>query len=181
MEGKNFPKEEIRKIVESLGYEFVGLEVKKESAASFVRVYLDSLGGISVRDCEIVSRRINNWLEESGEDLLDERYYLEVSSPGLERPLLSLDDFRRFSGKEASIRFNELVEGRRRINGVISVSQDDSIRVENEDGVLEFPLEAILSAKLKYVLEKNKKPNNTRKKKGTKKKNKSKKVREEDQ
>ncbi len=174
MEGQRFSNDEIRLIVERLGYEFVGLEIKKESGSPFFRVYIDSLGGISVRDCEIVSRGINRALEEKGQDLLDERYYLEVSSPGLERPLCNIDDFRRFTGKAVSLRFRELMEGHRRVTGKINaVDQDGVIDIVSEEGSFKVVMESILSAKLVYIPEKNPKPHSSRRQKKKKKKDNS--------
>lgn len=170
MEGQNFSHNEIRSIVEGLGYEFVGLEIKKESGSPFFRVYIDSLGGISVKDCEIVARRINKTLEEKEQDLLEERYYLEVSSPGLERPLYTIDDFKRFSGHAASLRFRELFEGRRRITGKIDSIEGDLVVISSEDGPFKVPLDVVLSAKLVYVLDKKPKKNDSLRKKKSKKK-----------
>lgn len=171
MEGQHFSHDEIRSIVEGLGYEFVGLEIKKESGSPFFRVYIDSLGGVSVRDCEIVARRINKTLEERGQDLLEERYYLEVSSPGLERPLYTIDDFRRFSGHTASLRFRELLEGRRRVTGKIDSIEGDLVVISFDEGLLEVPMGEILSAKLVYVSDKKPKNVGSRRQKKSKKKN----------
>lgn len=173
MESQHFSNDEIRSIVEKLGYEFVGLEIKKESGSLFFRVYIDSLGGISVHDCEVVSGGINRALEEKGRDLLDGRYYLEVSSPGLERPLFGVDDFRRFTGKTVSLRFREPVDGRRRFTGIIdAVDEDGVMDIVSEDESLRVTEESILSAKLVYIPEKPLKPHISRRKKRKKKKDK---------
>ena len=169
MEGQHFSHEEIRSIVEGLGYEFVGFEIKKESGSPFFRVYIDTLGGISVRDCEIVARRINKTLEEKGQDLLEERYYLEVSSPGLERPLNTIDDFRRFEGQTASLRFRELLEGRKRITGKIQSVEEDEVVIVSEELSLRVPLDILLSAKLVYVPDKKPKNVGSRRQKKSKK------------
>ncbi|SMG09458.1 ribosome maturation factor RimP [Dethiosulfovibrio salsuginis] len=169
MEGQHFSHEEIRSIVEALGYEFVGFEIKKESGSPFFRVYIDSLGGISVRDCEIVARKINKTLEERGQDLLEERYYLEVSSPGLERPLCTVDDFRRFEGQTASLRFRELLEGRRRVTGKIDSVEGDTVIVLSDEGPLEVPISLLLSAKLVYKPDKQPKKGGSQRQKKSKK------------
>ncbi|PIE55080.1 MAG: hypothetical protein CSA35_03055 [Dethiosulfovibrio peptidovorans] len=163
-EGLTFSRENLRRIVEDLGYEFVGVELKKESGASFVRIYIDTLGGVSVRDCEIVSREINRTLDARGEDLLDGRYYMEVSSPGLERPLCSWEDFFRFLGRTAVVKFRESFQGHRRITGRIVAAEEGLVRIENDEGELEIPWDVVSSARLKYVFDVQKKPKTRRKK-----------------
>ncbi len=118
----------IRELVERLGYECVHVGVGTDSAQQRVRVLIDSLGGITVADCETVSRAVNRFLDELNENDVPElggRYYLEVSSPGVERPLFTPEHYGRFRGREARIRLNEPVEGRRSLTGEI-VSADEA-------------------------------------------------------
>ena len=80
----------LRQIVESLGYECVGVVFAQESKNLYVKVYIDVLGGITVKDCETVSRSLSRYLYEN-DSALPDRYFLEVGSAGLDRPLFSLE------------------------------------------------------------------------------------------
>ncbi|HPI98440.1 MAG TPA: ribosome maturation factor RimP, partial [Synergistales bacterium] len=84
---------EIRSITEFLGYEFVGMEFLSESGRKIFRVYIDSIGGITLRDCETVSKKISQFMDEENSLITDQRYFLEVTSPGLERPLFDIGDY----------------------------------------------------------------------------------------
>ena len=88
--------------VEALGYECAGFEAVSENGMNIVRVYLEMPGGIDTGDCEIVSRDVGEYLDTVEEDLPD-RYFLEISSPGVERPLFVIEDYRRFAGNEVEI------------------------------------------------------------------------------
>lgn len=133
--------------VEALGYECAGFEVTAEDGVNIVRVYLEMPGGVDTGDCETVSRGLSEYLD-SVEAELPERYFLEISSPGLERPLFVIEDYRRFSGKEAQI---ILKKGRRSLRGLISVSDGGDIVVKTADGERVIPLEDIRKANLVYT------------------------------
>ncbi len=130
---KEHLEENVHKIVDSLGYEFVGLEFDQESARSVLRVYIDSLGGIIVRDCESVSKKISRFIDED-EMVPDERFFLEVSSPGLNRPLFQLLDYERYQGKLVKIRLKSSVNGQRKFKGTLSGISEDVIHLEDENG-----------------------------------------------
>ncbi len=102
--------------VESLGYECAGFELVSEAGLDILRLYLEMPGGIDIEDCERVSREVSEYLDTI-EDDLPERYFLEISSPGLERPLFIIEDYRRFEGKEAQI---YLKKGGRTLKGTLS-------------------------------------------------------------
>ena len=89
-------------ITEEYGYELVDVEYVKEGSTWYLRAYIDKPGGISIDDCEAVSRRLSTILDEK--DFIDDSYILEVSSPGLGRPLKKEKDFKRSLGEEVEIR-----------------------------------------------------------------------------
>ena len=126
----------IEKIVTELGYECVNVAPATEDGRSVLRVMIDSIGGIDVGDCETVSKAISRSLDalDSEEPSGFGRYYLEVSSPGLERPLFTPADYKRFMGKEARIRTRELVDGRKTHVGFIADSDDKGVTLDTEQG-----------------------------------------------
>ena len=89
-------------IVEKYGFELVDVEYVKEGGNFYLRAYVDKPGGITVEDCETVSREFSDKLDEA--DFIDEAYIMEVSSPGLGRPLKKEKDFKRSMGEEVEIR-----------------------------------------------------------------------------
>lgn len=134
--------------VETLGYECAGFEILRENGADIVRVYLEMPGGVDTADCEIVSRAVGEYLDSVEEELPD-RYFLEISSPGIERPLFVIDDYRRFVGKEVEI---SLRQGGRRLHGVIAGTlSDDEITLKIKNGETNVALNDIKRAHLVYV------------------------------
>ena len=125
-----FPREEMTRVVEGLGYECVGIQKIGEQDRTVLRIYIDSLGGITIEDCERVSRKISFMLDEeyAEEDL--GRYFLEVSSPGVERPLFTLQDYSRFVGKKIEVSLKE----KEPLSGVLQNVQENEIflLLENE-------------------------------------------------
>ena len=111
--------------LESLGYELVDLEM---SRGGLVRVFIDKPGGISVEDCATVSHHLTRVF--AVEEFAYER--LEVSSPGLDRPLKRLEDFARFAGQDATVRLKLPRDGRRRLEGRIAGVEDGKIVMEVE-------------------------------------------------
>ncbi|MBL0143954.1 MAG: ribosome maturation factor RimP [Betaproteobacteria bacterium] len=109
----------------SLGYELVDLE---KSRGGMVRVFIDKPGGITVEDCAAASRHLMRVFAVEGFDY--ER--LEVSSPGLDRPLKRLEDFARFAGRDASVRLKLPRDGRRRLEGRIAGVEDGNVLIEVE-------------------------------------------------
>lgn len=125
---------ELREIVERLGYEPVGITLCNEGNRSFLRVFIDSLGGISIKDCENVSREMNRFLDEYPEYIRGQ-YYLEVSSPGVERPLFSIRDYERFAGKKVKIQTEREVDGHKKFAGMLkAVEEGGVILLETEAG-----------------------------------------------
>jgi len=111
--------------LEGLGYELVDLE---SSRSGLLRVFIDSPRGVTVDDCALVSRHLTKLFAVEGVDY--ER--LEVSSPGLDRPLKRLEDFARFAGREASVKLRLPVEGRRRFEGRVVGVEEGRVVLESE-------------------------------------------------
>ena len=132
--------------VEGLGYELVDLEVKVGGRNGLVRVFIDQPDGIGLDDCEAVSRQVSAVLDV--EDPIPGQYTLEVSSPGLDRPLTKREHFERFAGAEVRIRLRTPIEGRRNFRGAIRAVHEDSIDVEVDGQLHSLPIAAIASARL---------------------------------
>ena len=117
--------------VASLGYELWGCEYVVQANKAMLRVYLDSDDGITVDDCGRASRQINAALDV--EDPISGAYDLEVSSPGLERPLFSLEQYQRYVGHKVKVKLHVPLDDRRHFSGVIvSVSDDGQIKLDLE-------------------------------------------------
>ena len=137
----------VREAVEPLGYELVGVEYLSQGrGGSLLRVYIDHEEGISVDDCAAVSHQLSGVLDV--EDPIRENYSLEVSSPGLDRPLFFERDFVRFAGMRASIRLRTKLHDRRRFEGVLRGVQEGKVLVETDGEVASLPLELIDKARL---------------------------------
>ena len=119
-------EELITPIVEANGFELVDVEYVKEGGTWYLRAYIDKEGGITVDDCEIVSRAFSDRLD--AEDFIDDAYIMEVSSPGLGRPLKKEKDYKRSMGKELEIRTY------REFYGILTSYDDNCLTIEEEDG-----------------------------------------------
>ena len=131
----------------SEGMEVVDVEVCGNSGKRIVRVYLDKPEGISHSDCEMVSRQVSAILDV--EDLLPGRYVLEVSSPGLDRKLVKLADYKRFAGKKARLRLRRPLGGRRQFTGQLrGCGQSEVILRVGSESDIRFPFDDIESGRL---------------------------------
>ena len=137
----------VRPLVEDLGFEFVGLEYSSNPKNPVLVLYIDKPGGIAVEDCEKASREVASLLDV--EDPIPGHYVLEVSSPGLDRPLFSPQQFERFIGEQAQISLFAPIDGRRKFKGRILGVEDDRINID-QDGV-EVTLEHGNIAKARLV------------------------------
>lgn len=132
--------------VEDLGYELVGIEYVRAGKHSTLRVYIDHENGILVDDCAAVSREISALMDV--EDPITNEYTLEVSSPGLERPLFSADQYAAFIGSEVKVQLRMPIQNRRRWKGIIASVAGEIICV-NVDGTEErFALSNIQKANI---------------------------------
>ncbi len=137
----------IRQAVEPMGYELVGIELlSRQKLGVLLRIYIDSGKGITLEDCTAVSHQVSGLLDV--EDPIEENYDLEVSSPGLDRPLFDKAHFDRFKGKRARIRMRIKIDGRRRYEGVLTGVEGDDVTLEAEGEKFNVPLDQIESARL---------------------------------
>ena len=136
----------VEPILESLGFELVDLEYQRESHGWVLRIYLDREGGVSLDDCAGISHEVGAVLEVK--DLIPSAYILEVSSPGLTRPLKKPEDFNRFRNQMVKIKLYEPLDGRRNFKGTLLGLEGDRVRVEAEQQVYELPLQRIAKANL---------------------------------
>ena len=120
-------------IIEELGFELVDVEFVKEGGSWFLRAYIDKPGGITIDDCEVVSRKFSEILDEK--DYIQESYIFEVSSPGLGRPLKKEKDFKRSLGKEIEIRTYRAINGEKEFFGILKSYNEATITIEDEDNV----------------------------------------------
>ena len=119
------------------GFELVDVEFVKEGSSWYLRSYIDKPGGISIDDCEVVSRALEKALDR--DDFIAEAYVLEVSSPGLGRPLKKEKDYVRNEGHEIELRFYKSFEHEKELRGVLTSWTKDSLTIQTEDGrELEF-------------------------------------------
>lgn len=132
--------------VAALGYELVGAELEPSDGQSVLRVYIDHDAGITVGDCERASRQIGAVLDV--EDPIPETYVLEVSSPGIDRPLFSEDHFVRFAGHAVRLRTTEPMDGKRRWTGRLVACHEGSVVVREGDEERTIPLELVGKANL---------------------------------
>ena len=118
-------------IMEELKFELVDVEYVKEGSSWYLRAYIDKEGGITVDDCEVVARRMNDLLDE--EDFIDGSYIFEVSSPGLGRPLKKEKDYIRSMGKELEIRTYRAINRKKEFYGILTAYTDDTVTIVTDD------------------------------------------------
>ena len=119
-------------IIEANHFELVDVEYVKEAGTWYLRAYVDKEGGITIDDCETVSRAFSVLLDQ--EDFIDDAYILEVSSPGLGRPLKKEKDYIRGMGKEVEIRTYKALEGSKEFYGTLCAYDDKTVTIRQEDG-----------------------------------------------
>jgi ribosome maturation factor RimP len=136
----------IEPILESQGFGLVDLEYQRENQGWVLRIYLDREGGVSLDDCTGVSHEVGAVLEVK--DLIPSAYILEVSSPGLTRPLKRPEDFNKFRNQLVKIKLYEPLDGRKNFKGTLMGLEGDRVRVEVEQQVYELPLQRIAKANL---------------------------------
>lgn len=132
----------LQPVVEAMGYEWVGLEYQ----ASVLRIYIDGPQGINLDDCTRVSHQVSGVLDV--EDPIAENYRLEISSPGLDRPLFSPEHFQRFMGQQIVLRFHGKWRDRRKLAGLLKGYGDPGISLEAEGELFLVPHEVVRSARL---------------------------------
>lgn len=118
-------------IMEANNYELVDVEYVKEAGSWYLRAYIDKEGGFTIGDCELVSRAFSDLLDEH--DFIEDAYILEVSSPGLGRPLKKEKDYVRSMGKKLEIRTYRAIDGEKEFYGILTAYDDKTVTIQQED------------------------------------------------
>lgn len=133
-------------VISAMGYEMLGIEYFTRGHGSLLRIYIDNEAGISVDDCERVSNQVTGILDVN--DPIHGSYNLEVSSPGLDRPLFTLEQFRRFKGHRAQVKLRSKLDGRRNFTGEIGAVEPDRVVLHDRDERYTIPADLIEKAHL---------------------------------
>jgi len=134
-------------LVETMGYELVLLEFNPHKGSALVRLFIDAPAGVTLGDCEKVSREVEGVLDV--EDPIPQNYRLEVSSPGLDRPLVKPAHYERFAGQVAKVQLIAPKAGRRKFQGVLKGLKDGQVVLATMDaGTVELKLDEIERARL---------------------------------
>lgn len=136
----------IKPQVEGLGYVLWGCEYSAQGKHSLLRIYIDQKEGINLEDCERVSRNISNFLDEH--DPIHGHYNLEVSSPGIPRPLFQGWQYKLYINQEVNIKLQRAIKGKRKFTGVILSVNDDTLVLNLGDVHQEFLFSNIVKANL---------------------------------
>ena len=134
-------------VIETMGYELIGVEFERGGGHGTLRVYIDRENGVTLDDCAAISHQISGILDV--EEPIQQAYDLEISSPGIDRPLFKLADFERFAGQTAKIKLAVALQGRKNFKGELQGVADSkwvSIKVDGE--VFELPFADIARANL---------------------------------
>lgn len=142
-------EELVEPLVKKNKFELVDVEFVKEAGTNYLRIYIDKEGGITIDDCEIISRALSDLLDEK--DYIEETYILEVSSPGLGRPLKKDKDFARSIGEEVDIKLFKPIDKQKEFNGILEAYDDKEITVRlDEDTVMKFNRKDIALIRLAF-------------------------------
>ncbi len=134
----------IEPAVTSIGYDFVGIEYHRNSVNSLLRVFIDKDGGVNLDDCMAVNSQVSGVLDVS--DPIAGKYSLEISSPGLDRPLFSIQDFFKFKGSEVKLRVSQPINKQRNFKGII-----DNTDIEKETIELKLENETLIEIKFSQI------------------------------
>lgn len=129
-----------------LGYELVEVEFGREEPGDVLRLYIDREGGVTIDDCVKVSRYVSALLDK--DDFIEDAYNLEVSSPGIDRPIRKREDFERFAGERVKLEAITPIGGRRRYKGVLTGFEDGLVGVDCDGTIHTVHIENVKKAKL---------------------------------
>ena len=142
----------VQPFVDEYGLELVDVEYVKEAGEWYLRIYADKEGGITIGDCETISRALSDLLDK--EDYISENYILEVSSPGLDRPLKKDKDFARSIGKDVEIRLFKAIDRQKEFVGVLRDYDAQCVTIETDSGdTLTFNRKDISRIRLAFFYE----------------------------
>ena len=142
-------REMAEEMLKSTEMELIDIEYVKEGPFKYLKIYIDKPGGITVDDTADISRTLNKKLDEA--DLIDEQYFLEVSSPGVERPFKKESDYLNNIGNLVEARFYKPIEGKKSVKGLLKEKNKNSIVIETGEGILTIELNDL--SKINRVLE----------------------------
>jgi len=128
-----------------LGYEVVDIEFQNGSKHNLLSIFIYKAEGIDLDDCTEMSRKIDKKLDEL--DILKDPYYLEISSPGLDRPLKTKDDYRRNIGKEVDVKLYAPIENKKEFTAVLTRYDDENVYLTSNDEEFMLPIKSISSMK----------------------------------
>ena len=130
-------RELVDRVATSEGMELVDVELHGRGPSAILRIFLDRPGGITLKDCQVISEQVGALLDV--EDLIENRYTLEVSSPGLDRKLVKPADFERFAGRRINLALKVARQGRKRFRGLLLGMKQETVRMDIGDGqVMDF-------------------------------------------
>lgn len=132
--------------VDSLGYQLVGIEYLNQGKHSLLRIYIDSEAGITVDDCSRVSHQVAGLLDV--EDVVKGHYNLEISSPGLDRPIFTIDQFKRFIGHIIKIQLLTPLDGRHKFRGQLRAVKNDVVIIDVDGTEFVLPVNNITKANI---------------------------------
>lgn len=137
--------EMVKPIADELNYEIYHVEYVKENGEYYLRIYIEKEGGITLNDCEALSRRVSDIMDEK--DPIEEAYFLEVSSPGLNRNLFTESHYKRFVGREIMVKLTKAIDGKKNIKGILKEVNEENIIVEAAT-LISIPKEKIKGANI---------------------------------
>jgi ribosome maturation factor RimP len=140
--------EHLETLISSMGYELVGCELIPQGRQRVFRIYIDSKVGVTLDDCSLVSHQVSAMMDV--EDPIQGRYLLEVSSPGIDRPLFEIKHYHQYIGRQVKIRLRSPVNQRKQFKGVLKRVEEEDIYlfVEELNQEVKVPFSAIEKANL---------------------------------
>lgn len=136
----------IQPVIANLGFNLWGFEFLAQGKYSILRVYIDKEEGITISDCSMVSKQVNAILEVEG--VITGNYNLEVSSPGVPRPLFIKEHYLRYLGSEIELKLNKPINERRKLKGIIRAVEENVLQLTVEDELVDIPFPQIVKANL---------------------------------
>lgn len=134
-------------VVDEMGLSLVDVEYMQDGGYWYVRIYVENLNGeITLEECAAISGKI----DEDVDKLIEQRFFLEVSSPGIERPLKKIEDFIRFKGEKIKVSLKHKLDDKKNFEGILTDCKDNIIFLEVESNVIEIPLSEIRKANIIY-------------------------------
>ncbi|KNF08858.1 ribosome maturation factor RimP [Gottschalkia purinilytica] len=146
---ENMVTEMLDPILEELNFELVDVEYIKEGPNMYLRIYIDKPGGINIDDCQKVSEQVSELLDEK--DPIEENYFLEVSSPGLDRPLKKEKDFQSSIGKDVEISLYKPLNGKKKFAGKLLKFDNEKVYIE-DDTIGEIAIERESISKINLAI-----------------------------